>query len=78
MESLAIFASKLHTIEGYEEWSAMYRELLGQLQPQSSIEYFLVVFRESDDRISVVGEYLLPYLYSMLRSGYQNLAASEL
>lgn len=56
----------------------LYAELIQKCKPQIVIEYFLVLFRESDNRISVISEYLLPYLYSMLREMEAKMTIHEL
>lgn len=52
--------------------------MIQKCRPEIVVEYFLVLFRESDNRINVVSEYLLPYLYSMLRELDDKLSPHEL
>lgn len=70
--------SKIHNVEGYEHWVSLYAEMIQKCRPEIVVEYFLVLFRESDNRINVVSEYLLPYLYSMLRELDDKLSPHEL
>lgn len=55
IESLAIFVSKIHDIEGYDAWADLYKELLKVTLTDQLVEFLLVIYRQSDDRIAILG-----------------------
>lgn len=59
IEALGLFINKLHNIEGYEKWAGLYQQLIGVGLSEQILEFFLVIYRSQDDRVSIINKPLM-------------------
>lgn len=72
IEALGLFVNKIHNKEGYEHWESLYLQLIGLGLSEQLLEYFLIVYRNQDDRIANINAALMQQLIISL----QNTSAS--